>query len=57
VDDGKRVSNAQSGLLDPLDVNRRIAQRNIRDLQYYNGDMHRASFALPNFVRDLVGTA
>ena len=43
--------------LTPLDVNRRIAQRNIRDLQYYNGDMHRASFALPNFVRDLVGAA
>jgi spermidine synthase len=40
--------------LTPLDVNRRIAQRAIRDLQYYNGDMHRASFALPNFVRDLV---
>src|SRR6266700_2841617 len=43
--------------LTPLDVNRRIAQRAIRDLQYYNGDMHRASFALPNFVRDLVATA
>jgi spermidine synthase len=42
--------------LTPLDVNRRIAQRAIRDLQYYNGDMHRASFALPNFVRDLVAT-
>jgi spermidine synthase len=40
--------------LTPLDVNRRIAQRGIRDLQYYNGDMHRASFALPNFVRELV---
>ena len=43
--------------LTPLDVNRRIAQRAIRDLQYYNGDMHRASFALPNFVRDLVAAA
>ncbi|HEX8010259.1 MAG TPA: polyamine aminopropyltransferase [Casimicrobiaceae bacterium] len=40
--------------LTPLDVNRRIAQRGIRDLRYYNGDMHRASFALPNFVRELV---
>jgi len=40
--------------LTPLDVNRRIAQRAVRDLQYYNGDMHRASFALPNFVRELV---
>jgi spermidine synthase len=40
--------------LTPLEVDRRIALRRIRDLQYYNGDMHRASFALPNFVRDLV---
>jgi spermidine synthase len=43
--------------LTPLDVDRRIAQRKIRDLQYYNGDMHRASFALPNFVRELAGAA
>jgi spermidine synthase len=43
--------------LTPLDVDRRIAQRKIRDLQYYNGDMHRASFALPNFVRELVVAA
>jgi len=40
--------------LTPLEVDRRIAQRRIRDLQYYNGDMHRAAFALPNFVRELV---
>jgi spermidine synthase len=43
--------------LTPLDVNRRISQRKIRDLQYYNGDMHRAAFALPNFVRELVAAA
>jgi len=43
--------------LTPLDVDRRIAQRKIRDLQYYNGGVHRASFALPNFVRDLVAAA
>ena len=48
-----------SASLDPkgmsiLDVDRRIAQRGIRNLQYYNGDMHRASLALPNFVRALV---
>jgi spermidine synthase len=43
--------------LTPLDVDRRIAQRKIRDLQYYNGDMHRAGFALPNFVRELVAAA
>ena len=39
--------------LTPLDVDRRISQRRIGDLQYYNGDMHRAGFALPNFVREL----
>lgn len=48
-----------SASLDPkgmsiLDIDRRIAQRGIRDLQYYNGDMHRAALALPNFVRALV---
>ena len=48
-----------SASLDPkgmsiLDVDRRIAQRGIRNLQYYNGDVHRAALALPNFVRALV---
>ena len=48
-----------SALLDPRtmtprEVERRIAQRNLADLQYYNGDTHRAAFALPNFVRALV---
>jgi spermidine synthase len=51
-----------SASLDPrgmsiLDVDRRIAQRAIRNLQYYNGDMHRAALALPNFVRALVADA
>jgi spermidine synthase len=41
----------------PLEANRRIARRGIRDLQYYNGDMHRAAMALPAFVRELVGQA
>jgi spermidine synthase len=40
--------------LTPLEANRRIATRGIRDLQYYNGEIHRASMALPNFVRELV---
>jgi spermidine synthase len=47
-------STLNPAYLTPLEVDRRIAQRRIRDLQYYNGDMHRASFALPNFVRELV---
>jgi spermidine synthase len=38
------------------EVDRRIAQRGIGDLQYYNGDVHRAALALPNFVRELTGT-
>jgi len=46
--------------LDPRSVSaeefdRRIAARGIARLQYYNGDMHRAAIALPNFVRALVG--
>ncbi len=49
-----------SRTLDPrqmttLQVDRRVAQRGIKDLQYYNGDTHRAAMALPNFVRALVG--
>jgi spermidine synthase len=49
-----------SALLDPRtmtprEVERRIAQRDLSHLQFYNGDTHRAAFALPNFVRALVG--
>jgi len=48
-----------SGSLDPRklaahEVDRRLAQRRIGDLQYYNGEVHRAALALPNFVRELV---
>jgi spermidine synthase len=47
-----------SATLDPKslsarEVDRRISQRALRGLQYYNGDMHRAALALPNFVRAL----
>jgi spermidine synthase len=49
-----------SATLDPADiaaaeVDRRIALRGLSRLQYYNGDMHRAALALPNFVRELAG--
>jgi spermidine synthase len=37
------------------EIDRRIASRRLRDLQYYNGDTHRAALALPNFVRALTG--
>ena len=48
-----------SATLDPRnlsadEVDRRIAARGLTKLQYYNGDMHRAAIALPNFVRALV---
>jgi len=48
-----------SNALDPSqisasEVDRRIGERGIAELRYYNGDMHRAALALPNFVRDLV---
>jgi spermidine synthase len=39
----------------PDEVDRRIASRGLTALQYYNGDVHRAGFALPNFVRALLG--
>jgi spermidine synthase len=49
-----------SDSLDPRSVSaeqveRVIRERGIGDLQYYNGDVHRAMFALPNYVRALVG--
>lgn len=48
-----------SATLDPRtlsadEVDRRIAARGLHDLHYYNGEMHRAALALPNFVRELV---
>lgn len=41
--------------LDPAQVERLIATRGLADLRYYNGDVHRALFALPNYIRELVG--
>ena len=35
------------------EIDRRIEARGLSKLQYYNGDMHRAGLALPNFVREL----
>ncbi len=48
-----------SDTLDPLamapeTVEQRLAERKIDDLDYYNGDVHRALFALPNFYRKLI---
>ena len=38
----------------PAEVERVISARGVRDLQFYNGDVHRALFALPNYVKKLV---
>lgn len=38
----------------PAQVDRVIAARGLTQLQYYNGEAHRALFALPNYVRALV---
>ena len=40
--------------LSPEQVERVLAGRKVGDLQYYNGETHRAVFALPNYVRSLV---
>jgi spermidine synthase len=40
--------------LTPAQVDDVIRRRGIGDLQYYNGDTHRAAFALPNYVRALL---
>jgi spermidine synthase len=50
-------STLNPSYLTSLEADRRVATRRIRDLRYYNGDMHRSSFALPNFVRHLVAPA
>ena len=44
-----------SSTLSAAEIDHRIAERGIRDLQYYNGAMHVAALALPNFVRALIG--
>ncbi len=36
------------------EIDRRIEQRQVRDLRFYNGETHEGVFALPNFIRDLV---
>ena len=48
-----------SDKLDPkaftaAEIDRRIEQRKLTELKYYNGETHEGVFALPNFMRDLV---
>jgi spermidine synthase len=40
--------------LSSREVDRRIAQRGLSALRYYNGEMHRAALAMPNFIRAMV---
>ena len=40
--------------VEPAEVERVIGERGLRDLRYYNGEVHRALFALPNYVKALV---
>ena len=47
---------------DPLtlsreEVDQRISQLGLRDLQLYNGDMHQALLAQPNYLRDILSQA
>ena len=42
--------------LDPASVDRRIAERGLTRLRYYNGDTHRAVQALPNYLRELLSS-
>ena len=39
------------------EIDRRIEQRKLQELRFYNGETHEGVFALPNFVRDLVTPA
>jgi len=36
------------------EIDRRIEQRKLQELRFYNGETHEGVFALPNYVRDLV---
>ena len=45
---------AQPAIISASTVNRRIKHRSLPLLKYYNGDVHQALFALPNYVKDLL---
>lgn len=36
------------------EIDRRIEQRKLQELKFYNGETHEGVFALPNYLRDLV---
>jgi spermidine synthase len=45
---------ASPSVFEPKDVELRLRERGIGALQYYNGEVHRAQFALPNYLRVLL---
>ena len=51
---GMASDRTDPALLSATEVDARIAARAIGDLQLYNGAMHQALLAQPNFVRDLL---
>lgn len=48
------TDGADPAALSESEVDARIAARRVSQLQLYNGAMHRAMLALPNFVRELL---
>jgi hypothetical protein len=42
-------------VVSPKEISERIEKRNIEGLELLNGDMYRGMFALPNYVRDVLG--
>lgn len=40
----------------PHNLDQRVRERGVDRLKYYNGDIHRAQFVLPNNLRRLLGT-
>jgi spermidine synthase len=52
--DGGVLGQAGSQSLTADEIDRRIEQRKLQDLRFYNGETHEGVFALPNFIRDLV---
>ncbi len=51
---GMASDTTDPALLTEAEVDARIAARGLRDLQLYNGAMHQALLAQPNFVQDIL---
>ncbi|PWW48552.1 polyamine aminopropyltransferase [Melaminivora alkalimesophila] len=51
---GMASDSTDPALLTAEEVDARIAARGLRDLQLYNGAMHQALLAQPNFVREIL---